>query len=112
MISTTGTTTATVLDAPRTIDPTLDSDSAAPSSIAAVRERLVRRAHKLTFGVPMLLVLTVVLRGYLHPQVEDDEGASTAEWVIGVAIAATLAIAVGAIIVAKVTAKATSIDLG
>lgn len=98
MISTTGTTTATVLDA--------------PSAAASVGERLARRAHELTFGVPILLILTAVLRGYLHPQVEDDEGASTAEWVIGVAIAATLAIAVGAIIVAKVTAKATSIDLG
>jgi hypothetical protein len=42
----------------------------------------------------------------------DERGIETIEWVIIAAIAAGLAIAVGAVIVAKVTAKANSINLG
>lgn len=42
----------------------------------------------------------------------DDEGVSIVEWVIIVAVVAGLAIAVGAIIVSKVTAKANGINLG
>ncbi len=41
-----------------------------------------------------------------------ERGASIVEWVIIVAVLAGLAIAVGAIIVAKVTAKANGINLG
>lgn len=43
---------------------------------------------------------------------ESERGASIVEWVIIVAVLAGLAIAVGAIIVAKVTAKANGINLG
>ncbi len=42
----------------------------------------------------------------------DERGIETIEWVIIAAIAAGLAIAVGAVIVAKVTGKANSINLG
>jgi Flp pilus assembly pilin Flp len=42
----------------------------------------------------------------------DETGASTIEWVIIVAILAALAIAVGVIIVNKVTTKANNINLG
>lgn len=44
--------------------------------------------------------------------VGDERGASIVEWVIIVAVLAGLAIAVGAIIVAKVTSKANGINLG
>lgn len=43
---------------------------------------------------------------------DRDRGASIVEWVIIVAVLAGLAIAVGAIIVAKVTSKANGINLG
>ncbi|MDQ6782950.1 MAG: hypothetical protein M3063_05800 [Actinomycetota bacterium] len=43
---------------------------------------------------------------------DDERGASIVEWVIIVAVLAGLAIAVGAIIVSKVTAKANGINLG
>ncbi|HWH01698.1 MAG TPA: hypothetical protein VNV66_20815 [Pilimelia sp.] len=42
----------------------------------------------------------------------NDTGAWSAEMVIIVAVLATLALAIGAIIVTKVTAKANSINLG
>jgi Flp pilus assembly pilin Flp len=42
----------------------------------------------------------------------EERGASIVEWVIIVAVLAGLAIAVGAIIVSKVTAKANGINLG
>jgi hypothetical protein len=42
----------------------------------------------------------------------DERGIETIEWVIIAAIAAGLAIAVGAVIVSKVTGKANSINLG
>ena len=42
----------------------------------------------------------------------DERGIETIEWVIIAAIAAGLAAAVGAVIVAKVTGKANSINLG
>lgn len=42
----------------------------------------------------------------------DERGVSIVEWVIIVAVVAGLAIAVGAIIVSKVTAKANGINLG
>jgi hypothetical protein len=42
----------------------------------------------------------------------DEAGVSIVEWVIIVAVVAGLAIAVGAIIVSKVTAKANGINLG
>ena len=41
-----------------------------------------------------------------------DRGASLVEWVIITAILATLALAVGAIIIARITAKANTIKLG
>jgi hypothetical protein len=41
-----------------------------------------------------------------------DRGASLVEWVIITAILATLALAIGVIIIQKVTAKANSINLG
>jgi hypothetical protein len=43
---------------------------------------------------------------------DDERGIETIEWVIIAAIAAGLAIAVGALIVSKVTGKANSINLG
>lgn len=43
---------------------------------------------------------------------DTERGASIVEWVIIVAVLAGLAIAVGAIIVSKVTAKANGINLG
>ena len=43
---------------------------------------------------------------------DDERGIETIEWVIIAAIAAGLAIAVGAVIVAKVTSKANKINLG
>ncbi len=43
---------------------------------------------------------------------EQEEGFSVAEWVIGVAVIAALAIAVGVLITQKVTDKANSINLG
>ena len=43
---------------------------------------------------------------------DDERGASIVEWVIIVAVLAGLAIAVGAIIVSKVTSKANGINLG
>jgi len=81
------------------------------SPVCTPTERLARRAHELTFHLPMLAVLAVAVRCYLQPAQEEEEG-QVAEWVIGIAIMATLALAVGAIIVTKVTAKANSIDLG
>jgi Flp pilus assembly pilin Flp len=43
---------------------------------------------------------------------DDERGIETIEWVIIAAIAAGLAIAVGAVIVSKVTGKANKINLG
>jgi hypothetical protein len=43
---------------------------------------------------------------------DDERGIETIEWVIIAAIAAGLAIAVGAVIVSKVTGKANRINLG
>jgi hypothetical protein len=43
---------------------------------------------------------------------DDERGIETIEWVIIAAIAAGLAIGVGAVIVSKVTGKANSINLG
>lgn len=52
------------------------------------------------------------LRARAAPGEDGERGASIVEWVIIVAVLAGLAIAVGAIIVSKVTAKANGINLG
>ncbi|MGI8753565.1 MAG: hypothetical protein ACR2MN_14885 [Acidimicrobiales bacterium] len=52
------------------------------------------------------------LRARVAPGGDSERGASIVEWVIIVAVLAGLAIAVGAIIVSKVTAKANGINLG
>lgn len=52
------------------------------------------------------------LRARSAPGDDAERGASIVEWVIIVAVLAGLAIAVGAIIVSKVTAKANGINLG
>ena len=53
-----------------------------------------------------------VLRGRVEARVRHDDTGSVVEKVILTAVFAALAIAVGAIIVAKITAKANSINLG
>ncbi len=56
-------------------------------------------------------VLWMYLRSRFIDPVISDEGGSVVETVIITAIFAALAIAIGAIIVAKVTSKANSINL-
>ncbi len=56
-------------------------------------------------------IIAVYIRSHLNSLVSRDEEGSVVEKVILTAIFAALAIAVGAIIVAKVTAKANSINL-
>lgn len=58
-----------------------------------------------------LMVVTAVVRAHVETRFHHDEEGSVVEKVILTAIFAALAIAVGAIIVAKVTAKANSINL-
>jgi hypothetical protein len=58
-----------------------------------------------------LMVVTAVLRAQVETRFRRDEEGSVVEKVILTAIFAALAIAVGAIIVAKVTSKAQSITL-
>jgi uncharacterized Tic20 family protein len=63
--------------------------------------------------VPAALApLVVWLKARYEAAREDERGIETIEWVIIAAIAAGLAIAVGAVIVAKVTGKANKINLG
>jgi Flp pilus assembly pilin Flp len=52
------------------------------------------------------------LRSRYYVARDDERGIETIEWVIIAAIAAGLAIAVGAVIVAKVTGKANRLNLG
>ncbi|MDQ2727561.1 MAG: hypothetical protein M3Y91_06805 [Actinomycetota bacterium] len=59
-----------------------------------------------------LQTLVTWLRARAAPGADAERGASIVEWVIIVAVLAGLAIAVGAIIVSKVTAKANGINLG
>jgi Flp pilus assembly pilin Flp len=61
---------------------------------------------------PSLMVLAAWLRVRYDSAHRDERGIETIEWVIIAAIAAGLAIAVGAVIVAKVTGKANRINLG
>lgn len=56
-----------------------------------------------------LTTLWIYYRGRMHESRDDETGAMTTETAIITAIMAGLALAVGAIIVAKVTAKAESI---
>jgi hypothetical protein len=56
-------------------------------------------------------VLAYWLRARIDLASGDERGESVVQWVIIVAVVAALAIAVGAIIVAKVTAKANNINL-
>lgn len=67
-------------------------------------------------GATMIPSQVVLVVSYLRARVKArggwDEAGSVVETVIITAIFAALAIAVGAIIVAKVTAKANSINLG
>jgi hypothetical protein len=58
-----------------------------------------------------LQVMWVLARGGFQRLRDRDERGSTVETVILTAVFAALAIAIGAIIVAKVTAKAKSVDL-
>ena len=58
-----------------------------------------------------LMVVTAVLRAQVETRFRRDEEGSVVEKVILTAIFAALAIAVGSIIVAKVTSKAQSITL-
>ena len=53
-----------------------------------------------------------IVRGHVAARVRRDDAGSVVEKVILTAVFAALAIAVGAIIVAKITAKANSINLG
>ncbi|MDQ6840217.1 MAG: hypothetical protein M3137_18265 [Actinomycetota bacterium] len=63
--------------------------------------------------IPVALHVVISwLRTRWSPADEAERGASIVEWVIIVAVLAGLAIAVGAIIVSKVTAKANGINLG
>jgi hypothetical protein len=64
-----------------------------------------------TIMLTELLVLFTMLRTQLGARIVRNEEGSVVEKVILTAIFAALAIAVGAIIVAKVTAKANSINL-
>ena len=59
--------------------------------------------------IQLIQMLTVWARVEIGKQRQDQRGAMTTETVIIVAIMAALALAVGAIIVAKVTSKAESI---
>lgn len=59
-----------------------------------------------------LQVIFAWLRARSAREGDTERGASIVEWVIIVAVLAGLAIAVGAIIVSKVTAKANGINLG
>ena len=59
-----------------------------------------------------LAPLVAWLRSRYHSARDDERGIETIEWVIIAAIAAGLAIAVGAVIVSKVTGKANGINLG
>jgi hypothetical protein len=56
-------------------------------------------------------VLTLWLKARYDLARADERGEGVVQWVIIVAIVAALAIAVGAIIVSKVTAKANNINL-
>lgn len=60
----------------------------------------------------MLTQVLAALRERLHVLYADDEGAVSTETVIWIALGAALAITLIAIIAAKVTAKANSINLG
>ena len=63
--------------------------------------------------IPVTLIpLVAWLRARYESAHHDERGIETIEWVIIAAIAAGLAIAVGALIVSKVTGKANSINLG
>jgi hypothetical protein len=53
----------------------------------------------------------IMARVMIHSRIQPDEEGSVVEKVILTAIFAALALAVGAIIVAKITAKANSINL-
>jgi Flp pilus assembly pilin Flp len=59
-----------------------------------------------------LAPLVAWLQGRYYLARDDERGIETIEWVIIAAIAAGLAIAVGAVIVAKVTGKANRLNLG
>lgn len=76
--------------------------------------RAVQMAHRMTFHLPALLAVVAVMGRFAQPEQdqEQEEGFSVAEWVIGVAVIAALAIAVGVLITQKVTDKANSINLG
>jgi Flp pilus assembly pilin Flp len=64
-------------------------------------------------NVPFSLApLVAWLRSRYYLAHEDERGIETIEWVIIAAIAAGLAIAVGAVIVAKVTGKVNQLNLG
>ena len=62
--------------------------------------------------IASIVVAWGVLRGHVEARVRRDDAGSVVEKVILTAVFAALAIAVGAIIVAKITAKANSINLG
>jgi hypothetical protein len=70
----------------------------------------IQKGAKAMFGVTEARVLFACLRAWVG-RLEITEEGSVVEKVILTAVFAALAIAVGAIIVAKVTAKANSINL-
>ncbi|GAA1660606.1 hypothetical protein GCM10009744_62840 [Kribbella alba] len=59
-----------------------------------------------------VLLLKVLVEGRIQHARRSEAGASAVEWVLITALLIGVAIAVGAIILSRLTAKANSIDLG
>jgi Flp pilus assembly pilin Flp len=59
-----------------------------------------------------VLLLKVFVEGRIQHARASERGASAVEWVLITALLIGVAIAVGAIILTRLTAKANSIDLG
>jgi Flp pilus assembly pilin Flp len=59
-----------------------------------------------------VLLLKVFVEGRIQHARRSERGASAVEWVLITALLIGVAIAVGAIILTRLTAKANSIDLG
>jgi len=59
-----------------------------------------------------VLLLKVLVEGRIRHARRSERGASAVEWVLISALLIGIAIAVGAIILAKLTGKANNIDLG
>jgi Flp pilus assembly pilin Flp len=61
---------------------------------------------------PAVLLLKILVEGRIQRARRSEAGASAVEWVLISALLIGVAIAVGAIILSKLTKKADSIDLG